>query len=88
MFFGIVVEGDEVFPVTEHCFRRRSLTQGTQLGHITVSPLLAKGLRLRLGYLPQAPSRLSLQPFGQLALYVQYPVVPATLVFRNGKDLA
>ena len=87
VFFGIVVEGDEVLPVPEHCFRRRSLALRTQPGHISFSPLLAKGLRLRLRHLPQAPSHLSLQPFGQLASYVQRPVVPATLVFGGGEDL-
>ena len=45
MFLGIAIESDEVFLFPEHCFRRRSLTHGTRLGHITVSVLLTKSLR-------------------------------------------
>ena len=41
-----------LLPVPEHCFRRRSLALRTQLSHISFSPLLAKGLRLRLRHLP------------------------------------
>ena len=81
VFFGIVVEGDEVgrpSPLSG-CFRRRSLALRTQPGHIRLlSRVLAKGTCVsdsvisRRRPLTSACSRLV-----QLASYVQRPVVPA-----------
>ena len=72
------------FPKAHRLISRASLT-GPRVGMFPEEWWQQDGVRLR--HLPQAPSHLSLQPFGQLASYVQRPVVPATLVFGGGEDL-
>lgn len=75
MLLGVMVEGDEVRPVSLQAFRRPALAEGAQFGHVLVAEPLAVGLGVRGPHRTEAPPGFRLEPLGPLVLQVQNPMV-------------